>query len=224
MVFFGMPVIGLLLAASISPAADFAVYRGFAFGSSVEAAAKLAGTKMSGVRTVHVRPARIEEFDWEPGAYSQVDSAKFGSVRDGLLRFYNGQLFQIVVTYDRQRTEGMSAADMIDSISATYGAATRPTVEVPMKSIYGEVTRVLARWENPGYLYDLVRTGDQTSFALILRSKQLDSLATDAIVAAEKLDAKEAPERADALQRKLDAEARIALEKARATNKSSFRP
>jgi hypothetical protein len=118
----------------------------------------------------------------------------------------------------------MSAADMIDSISATYGAATRPTVDVPMKSIYGEVTRVLARWENPGYLYDLVRTGDQTSFALILRSKQLDSLATDAIVAAEKLDAKEAPERADALQRKLDAEARIALEKARATNKSSFRP
>ena len=91
-------------------------------------------------------------------------------------------------------------------------------------SIWREVARVLARWENPGYLYDLVRTGDQTSFALILRSKQLDALATDAIVAAEKLDAKEAPERADALQRKLDAEARIALEKARATNKSSFRP
>jgi hypothetical protein len=219
MVFFGMPVIGMLLAASISPAADFAVYRGFAFGSSVEATAKLAGTKMSGVRTVHTRPARIEEFDWEPGAYSQVDS-----VRDGLLRFYNGQLFQIVVTYDRQRTEGMSTADMIDSISATYGAATRPTADIPMKSIYGDVARVLARWENPAYIYDLVRTGDQTSFALILRSKQLDSLATDAIVAAEKLDAKEAPERADALQRKLDAETRVALEKARATNKSSFRP
>lgn len=224
MVFFGIPVIGMLLAASISPAADFAVYRGFAFGSSVEAAAKLAGTKMSGVRTVHTRPARIEEFDWEPGAYSQRDAAKFGSVRDGMLHFYNGQLFRIVVTYDRQRTEGMSAADMIDSISATYGAATRPTVEVPMKSIYGEVARVLARWENPGYLYDLVRTGDQTSFALVLRSKQLDLLATAAIVAAEKLDVKEAPERADALQRKLDAEAGIALERARATNKASFRP
>jgi len=224
MVDFSVPFIGMLLAASVSPAADFAVYRGFAFGGSVEASAKIAGARMANVRTVHQRPARIEEFDWESGAYSQVDSAKFGSVRDGLLRFYNGQLFQIVVTYDRQRTEGMTAADMIESISATYGAATRPTAEIPMKSIYGEVARVLARWENPAYIYDLVRTGDQTSFALILRSKQLDALATAAIAAAETLDVKEAPERADALQRKLDAEARVALEKARVTNKSSFRP
>lgn len=224
MVVFSMPLVGMLLAASVSPAVDFAVYRGFAFGSSVEASAKIAGAKMANVRTLHERPARIEEFDWESGAYSQVDAMKFGSVRDGLLRFYNGQLFQIVVTYDRQRTEGMTAADMIESISATYGAATRPTAEIPLKSIYGEVARVLARWEDPAYSYDLVRTGDQTSFALILRSKQLDSLATAAIDAAEKLDIKEAPSRADALQRKLDEETRLSLEKARSTNKASFRP
>ncbi len=224
MVVFSMPLMGMLLAASVSPAVDFAVYRGFSFGGSVEASAKIAGAKMANVRTLHERPARIEEFDWESGAYSQVDAVRFGSVRDGLLRFYNGQLFQIVVTYDRQRTEGMTANDMIESISATYGAATRPTAEIPLKSIYGEVARVLARWEDPNYSYDLVRTGDQTSFALIMRSKKLDALATAAIDAAEKLDIKEAPGRADALQRKLDDESRLALEKARAANKSSFRP
>lgn len=224
MVDFSKSWIGLLLLAGIAPAADFAVYRGFTFGSTLESAAKVAEAKLSNVRTIHTRPARIEELDWESGAYSRTDAARFGSVRDGMLRFYNGQLFQIVVTYDRQRTEGMTAADMIESISATYGAATRPAADIPMKSIYGDVARVLARWEDPGYSYDLVRTGDQTSYALILRSKSLDALASAAIAAAEKLDIKEAPERADALQRKADDEARVTLEKARIANKASFRP
>ena len=40
---------------------------------------------------------------------SQADSA-----RDILSSFYNGELFRIVVTYDKDRTEGMTAEDIVD--------------------------------------------------------------------------------------------------------------
>ena len=60
MVSYSASLIGMLLAASVSPAVDFAVYRGFAFGGSVEASAKVAGAKMSNVRTVAERPAPLD--------------------------------------------------------------------------------------------------------------------------------------------------------------------
>lgn len=154
MVLFGMPVIGMLLASIVSPAAHFAVSRGSAYRSSEPDSAKLSCPSFSGVRTFQVRPLRIEAFGREPGACSQRDAAKFGPVRDGVLRYYH-----------RQRAQGV------------------PTAAPPMKSISGEVKRVLACWQNPVY-----------PFALSLRSKPLD------------------------------ADARIALQRARNTNKSSDRP
>jgi hypothetical protein len=36
------------------------------------------------------------------------------------MRFHNGELFRIVVTYDRYKVEGMTASDMIQAISMTY--------------------------------------------------------------------------------------------------------
>ena len=35
--------------------------------------------------------------------------------------FYDGELFRIVVNYDRYETEGLTADDLVDAISATYG-------------------------------------------------------------------------------------------------------
>ena len=97
------------------------------------------------------------------------------------MRFHNGELFRIVVTYDRYKVEGMTASDVIQAISATYGIATRPVVQIPYHSIYGEVAQVIARWEDNEYSYNLVESGDQSSFSLILYSKQLQALAEAAI-------------------------------------------
>lgn len=46
-------------------------------------------------------------------------------VSSGALYFFNGGLFRIVITYDRFKIE-----DIIETISATYGVATRPNEEV----------------------------------------------------------------------------------------------
>ena len=213
-----------ILWTSVLCATDFSSYRGFKLGSTLGAVIKQAGLKSSDVRLVHQRPAVTQELEWRPGFASRVERAKTDPVSEGLLRFYNGELFQIISTYDRQKVEGMVDADMVEAISKTYGTAVRPGGEIAYHSNYGEAQPVIARWENSEYSYSLVRTGDLSSFALILSSKRLDALAEAAIGEAVRLDAQEAPERELDRQKKLDADSRLVLDKARAENVPNFRP
>jgi hypothetical protein len=209
-------------------AEDFSSYRGLQFGMSLTTAATKTGTKLTDVRLDHQRPAVIQEMDWRPRPVLTLDQpgepTKADPVKDGVLSFFNGDLFRIVVNYDRYRIEGMTAEDMIQGISATYGTPTKPTVEIPYHSNYGEAAAVLARWEDPEYSYNLVRTGDRSSFSLVLYSKKLDALAQAAIVQAVRLDAQEAPQREIDRQKKLADDENLLLEKARSTNKPNFQP
>jgi hypothetical protein len=205
-------------------AGDFSTYRGLQFGMNVPAAAKQTGTKPAEVRTAHERPALIQEMEWQPRSRFLADPAKADSIQEGLLCFYNGELFRIIVTYDRTKVEGMTAEDMVEAISLTYGAATKPSVEIAYHSNYGEVAAVLARWEDPEYSYNLVRTGNRSSFAMVLFSKRLDGLAQAAIIEAVRLDAQEAPQRDLAKQKRREDEERLVLDKARSANKPNFRP
>ena len=211
-----------LASTSMLSAADLSSYRGLKLGMSLAAASKLAGTRPTDARIVQKRPTVIQEMNWE--LRPAQANPKPDPVKDGLLSFYNGELFRIIVTYDRYKIEGMSADDMIQAISATYGPATKPTTEIAYHSNYAEVAPVLARWEDSDYSYDLVRTGDGASFALILYSKRLEASALASIVEAARLDAEEAPQRELDKRKKRDNDDRLALDKARAVNKPNFRP
>jgi hypothetical protein len=212
------------MATSMLSAADLSSYRGLKLGMSLAAAAKQSGTRPADARLIHKRPAVIQEMNWEVRPPSQVGPAKPDPVKDGVLSFYNGELFRIVITYDRYKVEGMSTDDMVQAISATYGTAAKPTAEIAYHSNYAEAATVLARWEDPEYSYDLVRTGDRSSFALVLYSKRLEALAQAAIVESARLDAEDAPQRELDKQKKRDDDDRLALDKARAVNKPNFRP
>src|SRR5690349_3537134 len=113
-----------LLGVSMLDAADFSSYRGLQFGMKLSAAAKQAGTKPTEARILHQRPALIQELEWQPRPPVLADPVKADPVREGLLCFFNGELFRIIVTYDRYLVAGMTAEDMIEGISATYGTAT----------------------------------------------------------------------------------------------------
>ena len=226
MTMFGPLAIALLCAALGTPvirAADFSSYRGMQFGMDLSSAAEQAGTSPTEARTIHERPAVIQEMDYRTGSLSAT-LRDADPVRDVALWFFNGELFRIVVTYDRFKTEGMMAEDMIQALAATYGTPTRPTTDIAYHSIYAEVAPVIARWEDSQYAYNLVRSGDQTSFALILYSKRLDVLAQAAITEAVRLDAQEAQQREIAQQKRRDDEQRLSMEKVRSVNKANFRP
>jgi hypothetical protein len=216
-------ICGILETSPLS-AADFSRYRGLQLGMSLTAAAKEAGTTPTGATIVHQRPALIQEMEWRPRPPVLARPVKADSVRDGLLCFLNGELFRIIVTYDRYQVEGMTAEDMIEGISATYGLARGPATEIAFHSNYGDVAAVIARWEDADYSFDLVRTGDRSSFAMVLYSKRLDALAQAAISQAVWLEAQEAPQREREEQQKREEEERLILEKARSVNKPNFRP
>ena len=213
-----------LLSAPALYSADLSHYRGLQFGMSTAAASKDVGRPAAEAKPVHQRPALIQEMEWQPGQYLRPDPATNDPVKQGLLCFINGELYRIIVTYDRYKIEGMTVDDMVEGISATYGVASKPTAEIAFHSNYAEVATVLARWEDSQYAYDLVRTGDQSSFAMVLYSKRLDILAQKAIAEAVRLDAQEAPQR-EIEKRKDQAEAeRIISDRARSINKPNFRP
>jgi hypothetical protein len=218
-----IPVLCAFVGGSLSAAQDFSSYRGLKFGISTAAAAKEADITPDQVRTVHRQPDVIQEIDWQPRE-SSANPSGADPVKGAVLSFFNGELFRIVVAYDRYKIEGMTADDMVHAISLTYGAAARPKATVPYHSNYGESTPVVARWESPEYTYDLVRTGDQASFAMILYSKQVEPVAEASIVKALKIEADEAPQREIDRKKKRDDEERLALEKVRSVNTPNFRP
>jgi hypothetical protein len=213
---------GALLCTSMLGAAELSTYRQLQFGMDVSAAAKQTGMKASEAIVVHHRPALIQELGWQPNSFGT--SGKSDSIKFGRLGFYNNELYRIVVTYDRDRVEGMTADDMIAAISTTYGKATTPKVEIAYESNYAEVAQVLARWENSEYSYNLVRSGYGDSFALVMYSKRLDALAATAIAESTRLNAKEAPQRAVDAARKQKQDETSALDKARQANAPVFRP
>ena len=220
----GLGILSAVLATSMLSAGELSSYRGFTFGMKLSDAARQAGMNPSEAIVVHRHPALIQELDWRPRSLMLTNPPKADPVEDGRLYFYNEELFRIVVTYDRYKVEGMTAEDMIEAISLTYGAATRPATEIGYHSNYAETAEVLARWEDQEYSYNLVQTGNRSSFAMVLYSKRADVLAQAASVEAVQLEAQEAPQREIEKQKKRVDDERSILDKARSANKPNFRP
>jgi hypothetical protein len=212
------------LSASALFAGDLNSYRGFQLGMNVFEAQKNAGGSAAPIMVVHRRPALIQQLEWRPG---YVPSAP-ESVKEAFLSFYNGELFRIVVNYDRYRTEGMTADDLIEAISTNYGVAERPADEAIIASSYvfsyGEKAKVIARWEDSASSFSLARSPFQPGFVLVGISKRLEALAQTAAAEAVRLDALDAPQREAEQRRKQADDTAASAEKARAANKPGFRP
>jgi len=206
-------------------ARDLSRYRNFQFGETLPALAKQAGLQLSDVKLIHARPAVMQELEWPiwlgTGSALQTDP-----VKTVLFSFYNGELFRIVVNYDRDETEGLTTEDMIEAISARYGTATKPVgAEIAFSStqVYNDSELIIARWEDSEYSFNLYRSSYQPTFGMIAFSKKLDALARIATAEANRLDAQTAPQREIQREQREDEKDLESLEKARQANKSNFR-
>jgi len=220
---FKLPFLLAGIGVCLLSAADFSSYRGFQFGMDLSRAAALAEMKPGDAKLEYQKPAMIQVLDFEPNLFHSA-AAKGDPVSSITLSFLDGKLFRMAVVYDRYKVEGMTADDMIQALSATYGAATRPKAEIAYHSYYAESAPVIARWEDSGYSYNLIRVEDRSTFALVLYSKALDARAQTAIAEAARLDLLEAPQKEADRVSKQAADNQMEQEKARLANKASFRP
>jgi len=211
----------VMWATSLSAGAELSTYRGFQFGVSVAAVARQCGISAE-PRMVDQRPELIQELMWFPprGGDMAGDSAQ-----KILFTFYNDQLSRVVVSYDRSRTAGLTAEDLVEAISATYGMASLPAVGMP-PLVAGRTAddKILARWEDPQSSITLFRSKYLATFGLVLISKRLDGLATVAHAEAILLDDREAPARESARQERRTDEDRLREETVRRLNKAAFKP
>ena len=193
----------LLLTAPLLRAQDLSKYRHFTFGMSLTRVLERTDQKMADVKVIHGRPPLIQELNWWPpnlpGASFQSDT-----IEQILFSFYNGELYKIFVTYDRTSTEGLTAEDMVKSISAKYGPATsvKPEVDSATNERYDMRQKPVATWEDSQYSFNLVRSSFSGSFELVIYSKRLNAEAEVALAEAVKLEKQEEPQREAERQKK----------------------
>ena len=139
-----------------------------------------------------------------------------------LFTFCNGDLYKISVTYDVASIQGLTAGDMIKSLSAIYGPAKilEPEADTMPERGYSTSEKVIASWEDSQYFFKLVRSPFTDDFGLVLFSKRVNEQANVAIADAVSLAKQEKPQR-DADLKKKEADD---LEAERQKNQKAFRP
>ena len=216
--------VGLILGAQLAFAQDMSRYRAYALQSSLESVLAASGARTADAKTLHERPATIQQLEWRAPYVSSRDTLA-DPVRAITFTFYNDALYQVVVNYDRERTEGLTDSDIVESVSAAYGrpvASARTRTSAPAEAFPDSI--VLARWETPESLLTLVRGSYTSEFQLILISKPLSARARNAVREAIRLDAIEAPRREAEQRKKEVSNASAARDKTRIANKAAFRP
>ena len=144
-------------------------------------------------------------------------------MRHIVFSFCDDALYQVLVSYDPSRTDGLNNGDVIGALTVAYGIPVPASARNrPLEATADTV--VLAQWDRAGSSLTLLRRVYQPDFQLLLTSKVLATRARGAIRAAERLDMAEAPARErDRLKTESEA-ASAARDKIRATNKAAFRP
>ena len=214
-------LVALFLTAPLLRAQDLSKYRDFSFGMSLASVLKHTDQRMSDVKVIHQHPALMQEVTWWP---PNIPGPKFQSdtVAQILFSFCNGELYQIAAMYDQSSTEGLTAEDMVKSISAKYGAATNVVLEndSAKNDRYNTRQKPVATWEDAQYSFNLVRSSFSGDFELVIYSKRANAEAGLATAEAVKLEEQEGPQKEAARQKKQTDD----LETARLKNQKAFRP
>ena len=210
-----------LFASPILKAQDLSKYREFLLGTNLADVLKRTDKKLSDVSTTHSAPTLFQEFTWWPPRLPGT-SYRSDSVEQVLFSFFNGELYKVSVRYDQSSTEGLTAEDMMKSISAKYGPPTSVAPE-PVSTLsggYDAQQRPIASWEDSQYSFNLVRDSFTDRFGLVIYSKRVNAEAALALEEAARIEKQEAPAREAERQKKQTDDRELLRQK----NQKSFRP
>lgn len=190
--------IGCVLWAAAGQAADLTSYGEFRLGSSVAVVSTAIGAERSDIKVVHQRPAVIQELMWRPKGDLRAPAADPGHAERILFRFYNGELFQLIVDFDLGHTRALSAPEVISMIAGDYGpAATRSvprTSQSPTALDQGRGTP-LAAWGDEKNSLLLYESAHVRAFTLVVTDERLAALARAAAAQARVLEVRDTSSR-----------------------------
>ena len=216
----------LLLAPWPVGAADLGSYRQFTIRASTADVIARTGAAERDVKTLHERPALLQELSWRPRYVIGRNSTDRDSVATIVFSFIDNQLFRMAIDYERSRTEGLTKEDMITSLSAIYGPRSTQPAPAASRPAFDSLDppTVIATWRQGDATLTLNQSAYSGGFSLIITSIALEALARKAQATAVTMDAREAPAREAARAKEQADAARAAAEKTRTANKDTFKP
>jgi hypothetical protein len=220
----GVPAACLVLAVSAVSSAELSRYREFELGASVAAVTTVTQTTARDLKTIHSRPAVLQELQWQPRYTRGAPVPDRDSIGELVFSFVDDRLFRMSITYARERTNGLTNEDMIGSLTAVYGAPSSAQPRPRSSTDAFNTPVVLAEWRESDAVMVLQRTRYNETYVLVVTSLSLDAIASKAQATAVVLDQREAPAREAALLQQRADDQRQAEELARSVNKKTFRP
>jgi hypothetical protein len=221
----GIPTIFFVVALAVqvvSASPEYARYRGVSLGNSVAATVTALQVTASEVATLHQRPTLVQQLTWRPNQFFTGSTRAPEPLSEMVLTFHLGRLARIAATYDRERTEGLTNADLHDAFTATYGTSMlMPTpAAVPAPS----QPEVIGRWGDGKTLVLVRREAYSRRVTLTIASIVADRLLQNAIADGTRHAVSEAPAQ-DLVRRISEQQTQRGLdEKARHHNKAAFKP
>jgi hypothetical protein len=216
----------VVLAVSTVSSAELSRYREFELGTSVATVTAITQNTERDLKTVHSRPALLQQLAWRPRYMTGSPVVDRDSIGEVVFSFVDDRLFKMSIAYAQNRTTGLTNEDMIGSLTAVYGPASPRSLprRAPSRAAASDADVVLAEWRQADTSVVLQRGRYSESFVLVITSLSLDTLARKAQATAEVMDDREAPAREAALLKKRADEQRQAEEQVREANKKVFRP
>jgi len=213
--------LGFFFSIAALHAQDLSKYREFALGANLTTVLRATNQKLTEVnQTPGISPI-LQELTWWP-PHASGSPYRSDSVEQILFSFSDGRLFKMTVTYDQNSTEGLTAEDMVKSISEKYGAPATvfPEITANANNHYNAREKSVATWEDPQRSLNLVRSSFSNRFGLVIYTKKINGDVQLAIAEALKLAELEGPQREAQRQKKQTDD----LEVARQRNQRTFRP
>ena len=154
-------------------------YRTYAMGDSLQAISRQIGLPIIDATSTPAVSEAVQELRWH-ARHVRVGTVSSGDPVDRLVfNFYEHRLFRIVIDYAPDRTEGMTAADMVAAVSELYGTPRRRTL-ASSDDDFGPsrpTETVVAQWIRGDQSVALLAIQGQTAFRLIVVSSALQTLA-----------------------------------------------
>jgi hypothetical protein len=176
----------------------------------------------SDVAILHARPAMIQQLTWRPNQFFTGRTGAPEALAEMVLTFHLGQLARVVATYDRDRTEGLTNADLRDSFTTIYGASM--LVPTPGGVRSSGDPEIIGQWGDGETLVVLLREAFPRRITVTVSSVAADRLLQDALASGARLDATEAPTRDMVRRLSEELTQRRRDEQSRLDNKSAFKP
>jgi hypothetical protein len=199
-------------------------YRGVTLGDPVQVVVDQLKVTSSDVKVVHERPTLIQRITWRPRRLVSGTIVEPDSLGEMVLTFHLGRLAGIAVSYDLDRTRGLTNADLLESFTNTYG--TSILVPAPTRTTVASRAgpEIIGRWDDAETLVLLWRESSTNRIKLAVTSIATDRAMQAAIADSLRLEASEAPARDLARRATEEAALRARDEKVRSDNKVTFNP